>query len=81
MDLYDEVEEEIAKQHEKWGVQNHSPAYWMIILMEEVGEACKELCGKGVDLKAYREEMVQVIAVDVSALECFDREEEVNART
>ena len=72
-DIFEEIEQERYLQDKKWGEQNHPPDYWMVILMEELGEACKEICGKSINLQAYREEMVQVAAVAVAALECLDR--------
>jgi len=42
-----EIEDLIAKerlrQNMKWGEQNHNDYYWMSILLEEVGEASREL--------------------------------------
>lgn len=34
-----QIQAEITKQNQKFGIQNHSPIEWMAILMEEVGEA------------------------------------------
>lgn len=62
---------ERARQDEKWGVQNHSLSYWMLILTEEVGE-----CSKAVQENLryeYRKEMIQVAAVALAAVESFDR--------
>jgi NTP pyrophosphatase (non-canonical NTP hydrolase) len=73
-EIIEEIIEERKNQEAKWGEQNHSPDYWMVILMEEVGEACHEICGKFTDLQAYRKELVQVAAVAVAALESFDRQ-------
>lgn len=69
-----EVAEERARQDDKWGQQDHDPNYWMVILMEEVGEAAHEICGKTLNYTNYREEMVQVAAVAVAAIESFDRQ-------
>ena len=71
--VIEEVGEEMNRQEEKWGIQNHDPEYWMVILMEEVGEACHEICGKGKDYDAYREKLIQVAAVALSAIESYDR--------
>jgi NTP pyrophosphatase (non-canonical NTP hydrolase) len=75
-----DVIEETARQAEKWGVQNHDPSGWMLILMEEVGEASKEVLEftfdsqKGVQgLDNLEKEMVQVAAVAVSAVESIRR--------
>ena len=37
-----EIQNEVQRQNEKWGEQNHSMIEWQGILMEEVGEAAKE---------------------------------------
>lgn len=37
------VADERLRQIEKWGAQSQTPPVWMIILMEEVGEAADEL--------------------------------------
>lgn len=39
-----EVGAERFKQNARFGEQNHSPADWLVILGEEYGEACKEVC-------------------------------------
>lgn len=72
------IELERFRQEDKWGEQNHSPEWWMQILMEEVGEAAKALLeAKFGDhmLVIYREEMIQVAAVAVAAIESYDRNE------
>ncbi len=40
--IFAEIELEIQRQNEKWGVQDHSPIEWMSILSEEIGETAKE---------------------------------------
>jgi len=69
-DILQEIRNERARQDAKWGSQRHLPPYtWMTILMEEVGEAAKaSLEG---DPVGYAEELVQVAAVTVAALESF----------
>ena len=71
---------ELKRQREKWGEQNHAPEWWLAILGEEVGEANKAALeahfnsyypqAKHGD---YRKELVQVAAVAISMIECFDR--------
>ena len=39
--VLDEILEERVRQDQKWGQQNHDPAWWMTILGEEFGEACE----------------------------------------
>ena len=66
-------------QDQKWGVQNHSPADWITILVEEVGEASKEALefkfgpSPAESLKRYKTELIQVAAVAVAMVECLDR--------
>jgi hypothetical protein len=81
-----EIYNERFCQDEKWGVQNHLPEKWMNILMEEVGEASKNVLeayphgeaiyAKENALKWWRKEMIQVAAVAVAAIECYDRNKE-----
>ena len=35
-----EIREERARQHAKYGKQEHPPEYWLSILGEEFGEVC-----------------------------------------
>lgn len=65
------IQQERINQDVKWGEQNHTPEKWMIIIGEEYGETCKEILEK--DDKKYREELVQLTASCLAALECFDR--------
>ncbi len=63
-------------QDEKWGEQNHDPYVWLAILGEEVGEANEAVlearfCGR--EMIRYRDEMVQVAAVALAAVESYDR--------
>lgn len=72
----DDVRHERLRQDAKWGEQNHDPKEWMLILMEEVGETAQTLqqCEKHTKtLGDYRQEMVQVAAVAVAAIESLDR--------
>ena len=77
-----EVLAERKKQDEKWGIQNHMPEIWMLILGEEVGEAqravLEAICPNGNKLdgewlKEYRKELIQVAAVAIAAIESLDR--------
>ena len=73
----EDVIQERARQDTKWGEQNHAPEVWLTILMEEVGEASKEMLKTNFsyhrELKSLRSELVQVAAVAVAMIECFDR--------
>lgn len=80
------VEEERCRQDDKWGEQNHSPAGWMAVLMEEVGEAAREVAQGWIEpvsldghsrrtAERLRQELIQVAAVAVAAIESLDRNE------
>lgn len=78
--VYNEIIGERRRQEQLWGPQNHSPANWLMILGEEVGEANKAALEhhfnyKGASLQAYRAELVQVAAVAVAMIESLDRNE------
>lgn len=71
---------ERQRQDRKWGEQNHKPSTWLMILGEEVGEANKAAIESMINGKfqedlvmKYRDEMVQVAAVALAAVEAFDR--------
>lgn len=72
----DEVLKERISQDARWGEQNHTPDRWLAILMEEVGEMAKE----NLECRPllYRAELIQVAAVAVAMLECFDRNADPN---
>lgn len=86
--VLDEVFREREKQDQKWGQQNHRPAFWLMVLGEEVGEANKaaieayvhnnkpvpaNTCVEKDNFSAYRQELVQVAAVAVAMIESLDR--------
>lgn len=69
-------------QDQKWGIQNHDPLKWLAISGEEHGEACRavleglaatDTADQAQWLWKYRDEMVQVAAVAIAAIESFDR--------
>jgi NTP pyrophosphatase (non-canonical NTP hydrolase) len=69
--IIEEIKQERQRQDGKWGVQNHAPVFWAVILGEEYGEVCKAIQ----DHTNYREELIQVAAVALAAIECLDRTE------
>lgn len=69
--ILNEIWAERRHQDEKWGVQNHGPDHWMVILLEELGEAAETIL-EG-DLVKYHHELIQVAAVAVAALEALHR--------
>lgn len=76
-----EILDERRRQDKKWGEQNHGLCGWIAILTEEVGEAAREACDYELNndpigentLDRYREELIQVAAVAIAAIECLDR--------
>lgn len=64
---------ELERQDKKWSQQDHSRAYWLAILMEEVGEAARAAVQFQPD--QYRQELIEVAAVAYAAIEALDRQE------
>lgn len=84
LNILTDVAAERERQDVKWGEQNHDDAHWAPILGEEFGEAMTEVNNilwykgeikKEVLIQHLREELVQVAAVAVAWIECFDRRE------
>jgi len=75
----DGVRQERYRQLGKWGDQDHDSHTWLVILMEEVGEAAKTILADVPDyeltenIDKFREELIQVAAVAVAAAECIDQ--------
>ena len=69
---YIDIVKERDRQDQKWGLQNHSPARWALILGEEIGEVSKALNEN--DAQGYKTELVQCAAVLVAMLENFERD-------
>lgn len=67
--ILEEIAIERQRQTVKWGVQCHSPHYWLCILMEEIGEAAKSSIADTVSPTVYRKELIHVAAVAVAAIE------------
>lgn len=63
-----EIVNERILQDKRWGKQNHSPFVWLAILGEEFGEANKAI----LQCNDYRNEMIQVAAVAIAAIESLD---------
>lgn len=77
--IVEQVENEVQRQIEKWGVQKHEPLLWNAILVEEVGEVSKAILetwfqGRPItdNGEQYREELIQVAAVAISAIRALD---------
>lgn len=85
--VYGDVLKERLRQDEKFGPdQNHDPMVWLAILGEEYGEAARAALhaafaiqssptgpSYGRHLAELREELIQVAAVAVAAVETLDR--------
>jgi len=76
------VGEERRRQNAKWGFQNHNALRWLGILMEEVGEASREVEQANYGVKDEEEwrarlqyELIQVAAVAVAWCEAIRRKE------
>ena len=81
--IISEVARELQRQIDKWGVQQHQPLIWNAILGEEVGEVSKAILETWFQGKAnftngeeYRQELIQVAAVAISAIRAIDMENE-----
>lgn len=75
--ILEEIAVERQRQDDKWGAQDHKPFHFLTILGEEYGEACEAALRLhwGEDLHAlrdYRNELLQVAAVAVAAIERVD---------
>ncbi len=70
--VFQDIAVERLAQNAKWGEQNHSLPWWLVILQEELGELAETLL-KGLGDSRVREELVQVAAVAVAMVESFDR--------
>lgn len=74
--ILSEVVRERIRQDTKWGIQNHSPEHWYTILGEEFGEVGRAICEGNFDRARkgnYYEEIVQLTAVCIEMLECWER--------
>lgn len=76
--FYDIVKERQA-QDDKFGTQDHDKLMWLAIIGEEFGEVSKEIIESQFDPKYkcnYREELVQLAASCIAALESLDRQKD-----
>ncbi len=77
--VFFDVNLERYRQDKMWGEQNHDPHTWLAVLSEEVGEYSAAVLNE-VFLRnplppghTMRDELVQIAAVAVAAVECLDR--------
>lgn len=76
-EIFTSVCDERERQVKKWGIEDHCPADWCMILGEEVGEVNKaalESKFEGKSIEEYRKELIQTAAVCFSMIECLDRQ-------
>lgn len=83
--VFHQIDAERERQDAKWGEQNHRPERWVCILVEEIGEVAKSVLENNAALHdghynlaerytaQIREELIQVAAVAVAAIESIDR--------
>lgn len=72
-----EVSEERSLRHKVYGEQDYDPFRWIAELGDKYGKVCSEaveaLETNPQALQGYREELVQLAAMAVEAVECLDR--------
>ncbi len=74
--ILDEVIQERFRQDKKWGANRAlDTRTWITILGEEYGEVCRADLNR--DLDNYRDELIQVAAVAVAAIESLDLSRDV----
>lgn len=59
------------RQDAKFGVQNHSPETWTVILTEEVGELAEASLNKS--MAEFKTEAIQCAAVALAIVEWIER--------
>jgi NTP pyrophosphatase (non-canonical NTP hydrolase) len=69
--VFNDILKERKRQKEKWGVDSNEPMKWMTIITEEVGECCAAILEE--DQDNYRDELIQVAATVIAAVEDHDR--------
>lgn len=74
-EILQDIFEERLRQDKKWGPQHHDADRWLLILMEEVGEASNAVLEDQGDYQHFREELIQVAAVAVSVVEWIDNKQ------
>lgn len=65
--IWEEIVQERDRQDQKFGKTSHSPEWWLVVLVEEIGEVSEAIIEK--DRENYEIELIQVAAVAVAALE------------
>lgn len=75
--ITNELSNERQYQVDMWGIQHHTDAYWLAILMEEIGESSKGIVEGRSDELVYHE-LVQSAAVIIAWLEDINFRKEVS---
>jgi NTP pyrophosphatase (non-canonical NTP hydrolase) len=77
MEVIGDVKDELRRQYDKFGMQEHGPFVWTSIIGEELGEvdeaALKARFGGGLTMEDYRRELIEVAASAIAAATCYDR--------
>ena len=76
-DVLSNIDDECLRQTEKWGEQSHFDHVWLSILLEEIGEAAKNI-NEGKSKSEIDFELNQCAAVLVSWLADDNRKDEVS---
>lgn len=63
--LFNDIIQEMARQDNKWGQQDHDPHKWNTIIMEELGEVAKDTFENNEE--GYYKELIQVAACCIQA--------------
>lgn len=69
--IVDRVLAERKRQDDKWGEQNHLTSTWLVIFLEEFGEAAKAVLEQ--DREQFITELNEAAAVLIAWLECEER--------
>lgn len=70
------VREELDAQVREWGITNHPPEIWLALLAKQMGHMADDILDHRIHralIGTYRQELVELTAVAMAALECFDR--------
>jgi len=73
---------EMRRQEAKWGEQNHLDEWYLLIMLEELGETAKAMLEAhfeypGAKIEDIRKELIEATAVGFAWLECIDRRGEI----
>jgi hypothetical protein len=70
-DEIEDVKSEAMRQNKKWGEQNHDDGKWALILLEELGEAAKDMLESNPE--AADKELIESAAVILQWISCRRR--------